>query len=188
MIKDVVGMIFESPAQLKESMIDYGISNGYQLEFPVNDYKRLLVRCGKEETIVENDEGVVNKKTRKCPFRLWASRNTSADDIKSLPPKERQMPGRPTIKGKRGACEKEIKLFLAPKTAFLLSKTNNFLQKTDLQQIRQEEYSRRSRKLFLIHSRREGYGSRRKKKARAAARAKLSFSRSEASRRLGFDP
>ncbi|KAJ9544481.1 hypothetical protein OSB04_024188 [Centaurea solstitialis] len=38
-------------------------------------------------------------------------------------------------------------LFLAPKAVSLLSKSDKFLQKTDLQQIRQEEYSRRSRKL-----------------------------------------
>ncbi|KAJ9545174.1 hypothetical protein OSB04_024881 [Centaurea solstitialis] len=40
--KPVVGMKFESPSQLKESLIDYGVSNGYQLEFPVNDYKKLM--------------------------------------------------------------------------------------------------------------------------------------------------
>ncbi|GJU44212.1 hypothetical protein Tco_1201478 [Tanacetum coccineum] len=43
-MKPILGMLFESCKQLKESMIDYGVSNGYQLVFPVNDYKRLLVR------------------------------------------------------------------------------------------------------------------------------------------------
>ncbi|KAD5508689.1 hypothetical protein E3N88_16392 [Mikania micrantha] len=72
--KPMVGMKFESLAQLKESLIDYGVSNGYQLEFPVNDHKRLLVRCGKE---TEEDDGAGKKrKVRKCPFRLWASRMT----------------------------------------------------------------------------------------------------------------
>ncbi|KAD4889280.1 hypothetical protein E3N88_21353 [Mikania micrantha] len=82
--KPMVGMKFESLAQLKESLIDYGVSNGYQLEFPVNDHKRLLVRCGKE---TEEDDGAGKKrKVRKCPFRLWASRMTSEDSfqIKSL--------------------------------------------------------------------------------------------------------
>ncbi|KAK9080510.1 hypothetical protein SSX86_000268 [Deinandra increscens subsp. villosa] len=55
-MKPTLGMKFESPTQLKDSMIDYGVSNGYQLKFPVNDYKRLLVRCGEEETDDENDE------------------------------------------------------------------------------------------------------------------------------------
>ncbi|PWA81631.1 hypothetical protein CTI12_AA180960 [Artemisia annua] len=50
-------MMFESCKQLKESMIDYGVSNGYQLVFPVNDYKRLLVKCGKEE--IDHEEGGV---------------------------------------------------------------------------------------------------------------------------------
>ncbi|KAJ9538128.1 hypothetical protein OSB04_030861 [Centaurea solstitialis] len=59
-------------------------------------------------------------------------------------------------------------LFLAPKTVFLLPKIDNFLQKTDLQHIRQEEYFGRSRKLILHCSRREGDGSRREDYARAA--------------------
>ncbi|KAL8192231.1 hypothetical protein R6Q57_027898 [Mikania cordata] len=58
-IKPIVGMKFESPSQLKESLIDYGVSNGYPLVFLVNDHNRLLVRCGKEET---EDDGDGNKK------------------------------------------------------------------------------------------------------------------------------
>ncbi|GJZ37895.1 hypothetical protein Tco_0584086 [Tanacetum coccineum] len=54
--KPILGMMFESCKQLKESLIDYGVSNGYQLVFPVNDYKRLLVRCGKEEIDYEKDD------------------------------------------------------------------------------------------------------------------------------------
>ncbi|GKC32215.1 hypothetical protein Tco_1039509 [Tanacetum coccineum] len=57
--KPILGMMYESCKQLKESMIDYGVANGYQLVFPVNDYKRLLVRCGKEEIDYE-DDGVGN--------------------------------------------------------------------------------------------------------------------------------
>ncbi|KAJ9539891.1 hypothetical protein OSB04_026397 [Centaurea solstitialis] len=79
--KPVLGMKIESPAQLKESMIDYGVANGYQLEFPINDHMILLVRCGKQETNPEEDEGIektTNKKRRKCMFKLWASIITTA--------------------------------------------------------------------------------------------------------------
>ncbi|GKD70667.1 hypothetical protein Tco_1324757, partial [Tanacetum coccineum] len=55
-MKPILGMLFESCKQLKESMIDYGVSNGYQLVFPVNDYRRLLVRCGKEEIDYKDDK------------------------------------------------------------------------------------------------------------------------------------
>ncbi|GKC23266.1 uncharacterized mitochondrial protein-like protein, partial [Tanacetum coccineum] len=55
-MKPVVGMKFESVKQLKESLIDYSVSNGYPLEYPVNDYQRLLVRCSKEETDDEDVE------------------------------------------------------------------------------------------------------------------------------------
>ncbi|KAJ9566985.1 hypothetical protein OSB04_002951 [Centaurea solstitialis] len=58
-------------------------------------------------------------------------------------------------------------LFLAPKVVSLLSKSDKFLQKTDLQQIRQEEYSGRSRKLEVHSSRREEDGSRHEDHARA---------------------
>ncbi|GJU48669.1 hypothetical protein Tco_1218224 [Tanacetum coccineum] len=54
-MKSILGMLFESCKQLKESMIDYGVSNGYELVFLVNDYRRLLVRCGKEEIDYEDD-------------------------------------------------------------------------------------------------------------------------------------
>ncbi|KAJ9545510.1 hypothetical protein OSB04_025217 [Centaurea solstitialis] len=62
----------------------------------------------------------------------------------------------------------KFRLFLAPKTVFLLPKIDNFLQKTDLQQIRQQEYSGRSWKLNLSHSRRERYCSCREEPARTA--------------------
>nr|GFB06144.1 hypothetical protein CTI12_AA439960 [Tanacetum cinerariifolium] len=76
-MKPMVEMKFESVKQLKESLIDYGVSNGYPLEYPVNEYQRLLVRCGKEETDDEDVEKTTGnnkkKRARKCPFRLWAS-------------------------------------------------------------------------------------------------------------------
>ncbi|GKC13756.1 hypothetical protein Tco_1010538, partial [Tanacetum coccineum] len=62
-MKPILGMLFESCKQLKESMIDYGVSNGYQLVFPVNDYSRLLVRCGKEE--IDYEDNSVGKNDKK---------------------------------------------------------------------------------------------------------------------------
>ncbi|GKD59177.1 hypothetical protein Tco_1296686 [Tanacetum coccineum] len=88
-MKPMVGLKFERVKQLKESMIDYSVSNGYPLEYLVNDYKRLLVRCGKEETD-EEDEDVrkmagnnKRKKARECPFRLWASKITDDELIQN---------------------------------------------------------------------------------------------------------
>ncbi|KAK1439423.1 hypothetical protein QVD17_05241 [Tagetes erecta] len=83
-VKPIVTMKFESPAQLKDMLIDYGVANGYQLVFTVNDNNRLLVRCGIEETNV--DETGKKTKVWKCPFRLWASRvpNDDSFQIKTL--------------------------------------------------------------------------------------------------------
>ncbi|KAJ9556552.1 hypothetical protein OSB04_011166 [Centaurea solstitialis] len=66
----------------------------------------------------------------------------------------------------------------------LLSKSDKFLKKTDLQQTRQENILEDLGSWFLHFSRREGDVSRREALARAA---KLCFSRLEASRKLGFD-
>ncbi|KAK1411577.1 hypothetical protein QVD17_38128 [Tagetes erecta] len=51
--RPIVTMKFQSPAQLKDMLINYGVANGYQLVFTVNDNDRLLVRCGTEETSVD---------------------------------------------------------------------------------------------------------------------------------------
>ncbi|KAK1406735.1 hypothetical protein QVD17_38343 [Tagetes erecta] len=84
LVKPIVTMKFESPSQLKDMLIDYGVANGYQLVFTVNDNNRLLVRCGIEETNV--DETGKKTKVWKCPFRLWASRVPDDDSfqIKTL--------------------------------------------------------------------------------------------------------
>ncbi|XP_076910464.1 uncharacterized protein LOC143568114 [Bidens hawaiensis] len=82
--KPIVSMKFESPAQLKDMLIDYGVANGHQLVFTVNDHNRLLVRCGTKEDEDDGNEG--KKKVWKCPFRLWASRIKEDDSfqIKTL--------------------------------------------------------------------------------------------------------
>ncbi|XP_076897426.1 uncharacterized protein LOC143550705 [Bidens hawaiensis] len=82
--KPVVSMKFESPAQLKDMLTDYGVANGHQLVFTVNDHNRLLVRCGTKE--IEDDVNGRKKNVWKCLFRLWASRNKEDDSfqIKSL--------------------------------------------------------------------------------------------------------
>ena len=46
--KPVLGMRFESPAQLKQCLANYGVTNGYQLWFMQNDIHKLLVFCGRD--------------------------------------------------------------------------------------------------------------------------------------------
>ncbi|XP_076943574.1 uncharacterized protein LOC143613851 [Bidens hawaiensis] len=82
--KPILLMKFESPVQLKDMLIDYGVANGHQLVFTVNDHARLLVRCRTEE--IEDDGNGRKKKVWKCLFRLWACRIKGDDSfqIKSL--------------------------------------------------------------------------------------------------------
>ena len=47
-MEPVLGMRFESNEQLKLALANYGVHNGYQLWFERNDWKQLLVNCGRD--------------------------------------------------------------------------------------------------------------------------------------------
>ena len=60
-------MRFESPAQLKQCLANYGVTNGYQLWFMQNDIHKLLVFCGRDVS-EGRCAGKRGKKTRKMPM------------------------------------------------------------------------------------------------------------------------
>ena len=74
LIKPHLGEKFESPDQLKRALTYYALANGYKLYYQVNNTKRLLAKCSKDDV------------DRKCPFRLWASwmQNERTFQIKTL--------------------------------------------------------------------------------------------------------
>ncbi|GJW88366.1 hypothetical protein Tco_0163706 [Tanacetum coccineum] len=109
----ILGMKFKDHEEMKMMLANYGVANGYQLWYKRNDYKSLLVLCGKEK--VEEGKGkekvvVGNKKWTKqaiklskspskkgtkrmqndpdnlCKFRLWGSwmQNEASFQIKTL--------------------------------------------------------------------------------------------------------
>ncbi|GJY31323.1 hypothetical protein Tco_0414818 [Tanacetum coccineum] len=43
----ILGMRYEHPEQLKQALANYGVANGYQLWFFKNDWRSLLVYCGR---------------------------------------------------------------------------------------------------------------------------------------------
>ncbi|GJU58669.1 calcium/proton exchanger [Tanacetum coccineum] len=45
---DVLGMRYNDPEQLKLALCNYGVAHGYQFWFRKNDWKSLLVLCGKD--------------------------------------------------------------------------------------------------------------------------------------------
>ncbi|PWA66859.1 hypothetical protein CTI12_AA112880 [Artemisia annua] len=47
-MEPVLGMRFETNEQLKLALANYGVANGYQLWFMRNDWKQLLVYCGRD--------------------------------------------------------------------------------------------------------------------------------------------
>lgn len=56
-----LGEKYEDPDQLKRALCFYALANGYKIYYEVNNSKRLLAKCSKDE------------QEKKCPFRLWAS-------------------------------------------------------------------------------------------------------------------
>ncbi|XP_024985433.1 uncharacterized protein LOC112521035 [Cynara cardunculus var. scolymus] len=52
LMKPKLGERYENPSQLKQCLTNYAVANGYQLQYVKNDSERLLVACGKVETIV----------------------------------------------------------------------------------------------------------------------------------------
>ncbi|GJS19595.1 hypothetical protein Tco_0448227 [Tanacetum coccineum] len=61
LIRPHLGERYEGPEQLKRALTYYALANGYKLYFEVNNPRRLVAKCSKD-----NQE-------KKCPFRLWAS-------------------------------------------------------------------------------------------------------------------
>ncbi|GJV58948.1 hypothetical protein Tco_1465048 [Tanacetum coccineum] len=61
LIRPHLGERYEGPELLKRAMTYYALANGYKLYFEVNNPRRLVAKCSKD-----NQE-------KKCPFRLWAS-------------------------------------------------------------------------------------------------------------------
>ncbi|GJZ66165.1 hypothetical protein Tco_0622861 [Tanacetum coccineum] len=47
-MKPTLGLRFEHLGQLKECMTNYGVANGYQLWYRRNDYRSLMVLCGRD--------------------------------------------------------------------------------------------------------------------------------------------
>ncbi|GKF25624.1 reverse transcriptase domain-containing protein, partial [Tanacetum coccineum] len=74
LMRHVLGEKYESPEQLERALVFYALANGYKLYYEVNNPRRLLAKCCRDE------------KDRKCPFRLWASwmQNEKTFHIKKL--------------------------------------------------------------------------------------------------------
>ncbi|CAI9277663.1 unnamed protein product [Lactuca saligna] len=73
----VLGMKFANPLELKLCLTNYAVKNGYDLWFEKNDHQKLLAKYCKYKK---------NKKSKSCPFRLWATwmKNERSFQIKSL--------------------------------------------------------------------------------------------------------
>ncbi|GJY94916.1 transposase, MuDR, plant [Tanacetum coccineum] len=74
LMRHVLGEKYESPEQLKRALVFYALANGYKLYYEVNNPRRLLAKCCRDD------------KDNKCPFRLWASwmQNEKTFQIKKL--------------------------------------------------------------------------------------------------------
>ncbi|GJT03388.1 hypothetical protein Tco_0824557 [Tanacetum coccineum] len=61
LMRHVLGEKYEYPEQLKRALVFYGLANGYKLYYEVNNPRRLLAKCCRDE------------KDRKCPFSSYSA-------------------------------------------------------------------------------------------------------------------
>ncbi|KAD2805173.1 hypothetical protein E3N88_38550 [Mikania micrantha] len=99
LVKPIVTMKFENPAQLKEMLIDYAVA---VFGFINKDPDAYVSNWFKKD--------MFNKTYKHGITPLKGSIHwPKTNDIKPLPPQEKRMPGRPTVKRKRDLSEKEKK-------------------------------------------------------------------------------
>lgn len=100
----VLGMRYEHPGQLKLALASYGVSNGYQLWFERNDWKSLLMYCGRnvedgrsvgrytnkkrkvQKSLFNDDDDSTSKSPKKTKKSTKASKKTKK--YKNLPKKK----------------------------------------------------------------------------------------------------
>ncbi|GKA89111.1 calcium/proton exchanger [Tanacetum coccineum] len=84
----ILGMRFETPQQLKMALANYGVAHGYQLWYMKNDWRQVLVYCGRN--VVEgkcagkkgNKHRVLPKKVRTSLFRGDEGNQASKKPVK----------------------------------------------------------------------------------------------------------
>ncbi|GKD88059.1 hypothetical protein Tco_1359213 [Tanacetum coccineum] len=62
--KPILGMKYENPLQLKQSLANYGVANGFQMWYMINDFRCLLVYYGRNIAICR----CASKRKLKKPF------------------------------------------------------------------------------------------------------------------------
>ncbi|GJS66421.1 hypothetical protein Tco_0680985 [Tanacetum coccineum] len=73
----VLGMRYEHPKQLKITLANYGVSNGYQLWFMRNNWRSLLVCCGRSVEVGRCIGKYIDKK-KKVQKKLFADFDTKS--------------------------------------------------------------------------------------------------------------
>ncbi|GJZ39851.1 splicing factor [Tanacetum coccineum] len=136
-MEPLLGMKFEHPDQLKDCLINYGVTNGYQLWYRRNDYRNISILCGKnmkegrcasqkgKQKVVE-DIGTPNSKSKhsisyaKSPKSPKTPKSKQSTSKKSQSPKTPKSPNatpnddaaqKSSMKeGWRGSCRRVIGL------------------------------------------------------------------------------
>nr|XP_043611501.1 uncharacterized protein LOC122583133 [Erigeron canadensis] len=85
-MKPVLGMKFESPEQLKFSLVNYVVANGYQFWYYKNDCQSLLVKCDRnmEEGRCSSKKGNKNKIVGRQARNLKMGKGSTEKKIKTL--------------------------------------------------------------------------------------------------------
>ena len=112
LMKPILGMRYEHPEQLKIALANYGVANGYQLWFERNDWKSLLVYCGRD---VQSGRcaGRYSNKKKKIRKNLFGDSPRPAKSAKTDASSSKG-PGKSVKVGKSSHVGKKIVTFSQP--------------------------------------------------------------------------
>nr|GFA73946.1 splicing factor [Tanacetum cinerariifolium] len=81
-----LGMRYEHPEQLKQALANYGVANGYQLWYAKNDWRSLLVYCGRSVK-VGRCSGKYSNKKKKIKKSLFPDEDAESSKSAKFAPK-----------------------------------------------------------------------------------------------------
>lgn len=103
-MKPTLGVRFQHPKQLKECLTNYGVANGFQLWYKRNEYRSLMVLCGRD--VAEGRSGGITSRKREAAkgVQIGTPKKGNGKGAKAETPKKGKIKGAqaetPTKKGK----------------------------------------------------------------------------------------
>ncbi|GKE38748.1 hypothetical protein Tco_1462153 [Tanacetum coccineum] len=105
----ILGMKFKDHEEMKIMLANYGVANGYQPWYKRNDYKSLLVLCGRNV-----EEGRCASKVGKKGIKENVSKGNGKENVVKAKGKEKVAEGSKAVEGNKKWTKQGIKLSKSP--------------------------------------------------------------------------